>query len=295
MRRIIAISLVSSLFAAAATFAGWEYTAATKAEGGQRSDVMSSSVRGLADGLKSRVEFSQSGNPMMPAGSYLVSRDGGKTIFLVNPKEKKYATWDLDSMMGLAGGAMQMMGMKFSTPKVEKLVDEKGPAILGFPTRHYRFRTSYTMEMSFMGVRNSTETLQEEDIWATTELKDEGLGVWLNQKNMKTGNAELDKLLEAEMNKVQGFPLKRVASTTTKQSDGKTETVRMTSEITAIKKTDVASTMFEVPAGYQEQPMFPMGDMMGGGGAGKKSAPEGGSDGDNPFLKMMQQMQKGNR
>ena len=283
------VYLLLLVLAVTPAFGGWEYTATTQAEGGRGSEGMRSSIKGLADGAKSRVEFLDSGNPMMPAGSYMVSSDGGSTIYLVNPKQKSYAVWDVESMMGMAGGAMQMMGMKFSTPKVEKLLEEKGPAIHGFPTTHYRYRSSYTMEVNFMGIRRSTETINEEDVWATTDIKDEGMGVWLKQKTMKTGNEELDKLLEAEMSKIKGFPLKRVVVTTSKQSDGSSETMRMTSEITSIKKSAVPASVFDVPKDYTEESMFPDGGLPTGGSGGPGAGQGDSGAGDNPFLKMLQQ------
>jgi len=52
-------------------------------------------------------------------------------------------------MLGTAGAVMNGMGamvkMDFSTPKVEKLADEDGGTLLGLPTRHVRYRTSYTL------------------------------------------------------------------------------------------------------------------------------------------------------
>ena len=274
---------LSIMLSTTLAFGGWEYSASTKAAGGANSDMFRSSVKGWADGAMSRVEVVESGNPIIPAGSYLLSRDGGRTMHLVNPQEKRYSALDLNNMMGLAGGAMEMMGMKFSSPKVEKLLEETGPAIQGFPTVHYRFRSSHTMEMNFMGMQRVTETITEEDVWASQDLQDEGLGVWLNQGNMKTGNAEVDKVLQAEMGKVKGFPLKRVATTTTKQQDGSAETVRVTSEVTAIRKTETPASLFELPAGYTEKRLMPGGGLpMGAGGGGSGGA-------DNPFLKLMQQ------
>jgi hypothetical protein len=278
--------------------AGWEYSATTKSEGdAQNSQMMNSTIKGYADGEKSRVEFISGGNPMTPAGSYMISKDGGKTMLLVNPKEKKYAKWDLAAMMGSAGGMMEMMGMKFSTPKVEKLLDEKGEELAGLPTKHTRFRTSYTMEMNFMGIKQSTETLTEEDIWSTDRLKDVGLGMWLNQQKAQTGNEQLDKMMKAEMDKVSGFPLKRMMTSTSTSSDGKITVTKMTAEVTAVKKADIAASQFELPAGYEETQMSPMVGAGGPSSVGAKTNSLGGQKGapakDNPFLKMMQEMNKG--
>lgn len=284
------------------TFAGWEYTAVTRGEGTEQAAQANTTIKALVDGDRAKIELLNSSNPMMPAGTYMLASDGGRTIYLVNPQQKSYTKWDMNAMMDFAGGAMQMMGISFSQPVIEKLAEEKGPSLLGFPTRHYRFRTSYTMTMNFMGMKRSTETVMEEEVWATDQLKDAGFQAWLNQKPAKTGNAELDKMLEAEIGKkIQGLPLKRIVKQTQKESNGNTQTSTMTMEVTALSKKDVPAGVFDLPKGYTEQPMFP-GLLPGAEDSadeddGEDATPAQGkrSGEENPFLKFMQQMQKQQR
>ena len=279
------------LCTALSSFAGWEYSAVTRAEGSQHSEMMNSQMTSWVDGDKAKIEFVKSGSPLTPAGSFMITKDGGKIMYMVNPQRKTYSKWDVAGMAGLAGGAMQMMNMKVSTPKVETLLDEKGEKIAGFATRHYRFRTSYTMEMNFMGIQRATSTVTEEDIWSCPDLKDAGLTAWMNQQGLKTGNEQLDKLVKAELEKVKGFPLKRVVATTTKESSGEPKVMKMTTEVVTIKKASPEAGLFELPAGYQEDPMFsPKDDTSSSGG--KNGQPKAGSANDNPLLKIMQQMNK---
>lgn len=299
MKKIMAGLLACGLLVPVAR-AGWEYMAVTKGDGNEQAAQANMTVKGLVEGAKARVEFINSSNPMMPSGAYVLSQNGGKTMYMVNPEQRAYSKWDMEAMMGFAGGAMQMMGIKFTQPKIEKIADEKGPALLGYPTRYYRFRTSYTMSMNFMGMRRSTETVQDEEIWSTDRLNDAGFNMWLNQKPQKTGNPELDKLIEAELSKAQGFPLKRITTTMQKESDGKTETSKMTFEVTSLAKKDVPPSTFELPKGYTEQPMFPgMVPPAADNEDEEESQPPpargSGSSEDNPFLKFMQQMQKQSR
>ena len=99
-RTVLATALIFNL--AVPAHAGWEFTSVTKAEGEQHSEMMNSTVKAWVDGDKSRVDFQQSGNPMMGAGNYMLSKDGGKTVFMVNPQQKTYAAWDMTNMMGMA-------------------------------------------------------------------------------------------------------------------------------------------------------------------------------------------------
>jgi len=296
-RTVLATALMFNL--AVPAHAGWEFTAVTKAEGEQHSEMMNSTVKAWVDGDKSRVDFQQSGNPMMGAGNYMLSKDGGKTVFMVNPQQKTYAAWDMTNMMGMASGMMNMLNMKVENPKVEKLLEEDGGKVCGLPTKHYKFRTSYTMQMTILGMTRSSSHLKEEDIWTSTKLTDAGMGLWLRKNNTKTGNPDLDKLVQAEMGKTEGFPLKTISVTTTKESSGKERTRTVTMEVTEVKQSKPDAKLFEIPAGYTETSTMAAGSGEGSQGQsgrpGQHPGPSGSSGQDNPFLKMLQNMNQGQK
>lgn len=249
-------------------FAGIHYKAVTKTEDAQNKagDMV---VEGWVSGDKARVEFKESGNPMAREGAFLITRDAGKTIYLVDPKEKTYAEWDLQAMLGMVGAVTQGMGpllkMEFSDPKVEKLLDEDGGTLVGLPTRHTRHRTSYDMKIKVLGMGNEASVVTEQDIWATDRLQDVALGVWLRSDPPRTGNPQFDKLIAAEVDKAKGFPLKTVTvSTTTQKKGGKATTTRSTMQVTELDTgADVAAASFEIPAGYQETQLLPVGGETG--------------------------------
>ena len=128
-RKMIFVGLIV-LCTALSSFAGWEYSAVTRAEGAQQSEMMNNQLTSWVDGDKAKIEFVKSGSPLTPSGSFMVTKDGGKNMYMVNPSTKTYSKWDMAGMAGMAGGAMQMMNMKMSTPKVEKLLEEKGEKIV---------------------------------------------------------------------------------------------------------------------------------------------------------------------
>ena len=210
----------------------------------------------------------------MQKGTYLSSKHGGKTMFLVDPKEKTYMKWDLDSMMGLLGGAMKMMNLKFTDPKVEALGEEPDGLVAGVPTVHYRFRTTYAMSMSFMMMKKNSKVVKDEEIWAATKLADAALGIWLRKAPPKTGNEDMDKLIKAEMGKVQGFPLKRKTVTTSTDEKDKKEVTTITMEVTELQMVPVPDSTFEIPSDYKETSLAGTGE----GEQGEES---------NPLLKML--------
>jgi hypothetical protein len=106
------------------------------------------------------------------------------------------------------------------------------------------------------------------------------------QNSMKTGNAQLDKLMEAQRGKGTGFPLKVIATHTTTDARGQTRVTKTTMDVTELKSASPAAGLFKLPADYEERDL--MAGLMGGGAAGKPSG-SGKQSGDNPFLKMLQQ------
>lgn len=221
-------------------------------------------VKGWVEGAGAKIEFEDGmDQALMPKGSYLVTRDGGRTLFLVNPKEETYSRWDLEAMLQTFGQVMEAMGpmMNFSidNPQVELLGREPGGTLVGLPTTRYRYHTQYDLNMKVMGMKRGNHIEMEQEIWATDAVDASGLGVWL-RADRPTGFEGLDELLEAEMGKVQGFPLKTVTvTTTTNQKGNKSNTTRSTMEVTVLDRNrDVPASTFEVPAGYQETEMMPM-------------------------------------
>jgi hypothetical protein len=253
-RRGMLLAVVFVAFAAQ-SFAGVVLVAKTTAEGGKGVDQQNSVVKTWVSGDSGKTLFENSGNRLMSKGTYIITKDGGKSMYLVNPEDKTYMKWDLDSLMGMAGGAMKMMNMKFTDPKVEALGEEPDGLIAGIPTVHYRFRTSYTMSMSFMIMKKKVKVVKEEEIWAAPKLVDAALGIWLRKTPPKTGNEDLDGLIRAEMGKVQGFPLKRTTVTTNTDEKGKVETNKVSMEVTELQMVPVPDSTFEIPQGYKETSM----------------------------------------
>lgn len=254
--RIVALALLAAL-AAMPAFAGIHYKAVTKTqdERGKSNDMK---VEGWVAGNNAKVEIQESWHPILHKGSFLLTKNGAQTIYLVDPEEKTYTEWDPQAMLGAAGAVLGSAGplLKFeiSDPKVEKLLEEAGPTIAGQPTRHYRYRTSYTMKMKVLGMGNEAAIVNEEDIWTTDRLQDAALSVWLRADSLRTGNEQMDKLIESGRGKVTGFPLKTVTvSTSTNKKNNKATTTRTTMEVTELDtQANVPATAFEIPAGYEK-------------------------------------------
>jgi hypothetical protein len=128
------------------------------------------------------------------------------------------------------------------------------------PTTHYKFRTTYGMQMKFFGMSQSNTIVQDEEIWSGPSLLDAGFGIWLRKSPPKTGDKDFDALMKSEMQKMSGFPLKRLTVTTTTDKKGKQETTRTLMEVTEMKVQPVPDSTFEIPSDYRETELLPTGE-----------------------------------
>lgn len=262
----LSLALAAAALLAAPGRAATYFESTTTMKGPQGEQRMR--AQGWVDGDNARVTFAESALPGVPEGAYLVTSDGGRTLYLVNPEEKTYMPWDLSQMVGAVGAVMQGMGPMFkinvTDPKVEKLADEAGEKILGYDTHHYRFRTTYGMEMRVMGMGQSSDVETVVDTWTSSALADPGFGAWLRRDPPRTGIADLDKLIDAQIAQgIEGVPLRMLTVSTSRDKKGR-ETVSTTEmKVTAIREEAPPAGAFALPAGYEKVEMtLPAG--MGG-------------------------------
>ena len=76
MRKTLLIAVCLGIMLSAPAFAGIYYEATTKADG-RAGQGQAAVVKGWVHGDKARVEFVESGNPMMAKGGYMLTKDGG--------------------------------------------------------------------------------------------------------------------------------------------------------------------------------------------------------------------------
>ena len=255
-----------------ASFAGVTFTQVTTVDG-KRTTVTKVST----EGGNAKMEMVESpDNPFMPAGSYMLFTAG--EMLLVNPAARTYSRFDSSMLEGMSEMAGQF---EFTDVEFEKVVDEPGETIGGLATRHYQFKSSWTMAMKGMPVK--TQQSSVEDLWTTTaiELPD------MPASPMGGGMPSQVEAIVANqgLREVEGFPLKHVTVQSTKTdmgalggfaalggrmlggggrggggggSGGGGETTT-TIEAEDIEEVDVPASTFELPDGYSETQLFQSG------------------------------------
>jgi hypothetical protein len=256
-----------------ASLAGVTFTQVTTVDG-QRTSVTKVS----ADGASSKIEMlEQPDNPFMPPGSYMLITDGD--MLLVNPAARSYARFDSSMLEGIGAMAGQM---EITDVVFEKVVDEPGETIEGYPTRHYQFKSSWKMGMQGMPMKTETSTV--EDIWTTTAFD---LPAAPTGPSMGGMPSQVTALVENQgLRQIEGVPLKHVSVQSTKTDmggalgglgglgarlggrmlggagagglGGGNDTTTII-ETVDIEEVAIAAATFELPDGYSETSLFQSG------------------------------------
>jgi hypothetical protein len=258
-RLVVAVVLV---LVAVPTFAGIQYDFTQK----HTSDDVVTPTRDLSgratvDGARSRVDF-LSGN-LYPPGTYVVSNDGSRRLFFVDPMNKWYTEINTSGFATALGAS----GIKIINPKSELEMRDDSARIAGLDAKHQRLNIDFDITVTMKGIPLRQHAKIEIDSWTTAKFDAAALGLL---DAMHTGNPEIDQILEAEAIKIHGFPLRR------------TVTIRMTSEVavksqievprsktithetlvTSIREATPDAALFVVPATYKraDQPDAPQSD-----------------------------------
>ncbi len=248
--------------------AGIEYRARTWQEGAQQNEQMESTVTASIDGDKARIQFEDSGNPWMPAGSYLLTTDAGQTIQLVKPADKTWGEFDLDAVMQMLGTLSESGLINFEVDNAQVEMLERGPGkeVAGVATSHARYRTSYDMKIKVLGMGRTQHMETIQDVWYTKELSDAAMGIWLRKEPPRTGT-ELDELVDLEVSKIEGFPLESVSTTTTTGKKGKASTTTTRTLVSELRRgVSFPTGTFVIPSDYTRTQLMPTEAMLGGGG-----------------------------
>jgi hypothetical protein len=219
-------------------------------------------VRGWVEGAQARIEFvSGQAMPFAASGGYMLTNDGGETVYIVNPAERTYSELDLEQLLGMANAMMQaaggLMRMEFVDVVNEKLGEAPGGDILGYSTTHYRYRTGYTMSMAVMGFKRSTRTDTEQEFWCTDEIAAEGFKVWLSPDRYRTGNAQLDEGMRLQFQQLDCLPLRSRVASVMKPERGDETRSMTTTEVTALREEDAPAGSFELPSDFTATELLP--------------------------------------
>lgn len=212
-------------------------------------------AKAIVDGARSRVDFI-SGN-LYPPGTYVLTNDGSR-LFFVDPTKKWYTEFN-------AAGAVSAIGInKISIANLKsevKQLDDR-QVIAGVETAHYQLTMDYDVTLVMRNIPLKQRVHTVIDSWTTGRFGNLSQHALANA--VRTGNADVDRLLELETTKIPGFPMKQtmkiqttIANRPSQSQLGVSTTRTIVHEmyITSLRETQALPNTFKIPAGYQRADM----------------------------------------
>jgi len=187
---------------------------------------------------------------------YWLYKGDQDTLYIVDDKGKTITPLSLDALqrMGDLAGGIVKIEIRDQQVNTEWLGEDK---VLGLPCRHMKIVTDYTMEIKVAVIKKTMIVHQEREIWASTAVKGlEQAAQPFLKRDFRTGFAELDEMIKAEMQRMKesGVPLKSITRMVQKNKKGKVSgDTTTTVEVTGIDHKDLPAAIFELPADYRMQ------------------------------------------
>ena len=216
-------------------------------------------ARAFVDGDSTRVDFIS--GTIYPPGTYVLTSDAFKRMFFVDPLNQWYTEVNAAGIASALGAA----GIKISNFKTSTETLPDRPVIAGIETEHHRVTMTYDITVVMKSIPLTQQVKTEIDSWSTQKF-----GTLRNDfisRGLRTGDPDLDKLLDSEVSRVTGFPMRQLVTTRTKydlpvRSNLNAPTTRtLTREmwVTAVSQVDVPPSTFVVPATFRraDQPQVP--------------------------------------
>jgi hypothetical protein len=241
------VLFLCTIFAASWAFAGVTYTVVTSTT--QDGETFNMRVRTTAEGSNARIEILEGGPAPFSTGSWVLTRDGGKTFTVVDPEHKSYASLTPASTLNDVDTRIERQTKITNTkPEIVLLSQEPGPPMFGYATAHAQFRTKYVVTFKLVN-SFTTHVTREDEVWAAPSL------ATVSSKDAPAlsvgAQMGIDPLSASLEFRQLGFPLKRISTTTSVSVDGTVERIVTNMEVKDIKEGAVDASGFEVPSGFK--------------------------------------------
>ena len=257
MKKIV-LGLAIGLLVVNVGFAGIEWKSKTVTQGEAKEANNAVVMQLYAQGGNVRQDFisvERQEDMRRPGGYWLYKADGNR-LYSVDPSQKTYSEIPLDFIFRMGGLFGQIVKIKITDPlvKFEKLGTE---TIMGYSCQHSRLVIDYDMEVKIAFIKNRSHEHIDKETWTASQIKGFlDIGEGFRYRDYKTGNQDLDQLIEVQLKAEQGlgFPLKTVSVTTSTDKKGNVkEKSRMTQEVLSLAVKNISAALFEIPVGYQEK------------------------------------------
>ena len=181
--------------------------------------------------------------------------DGGKTAVLGHQKKAVCSEWNSEEYFRKMGQLLfkvkRWTNLEVRDAKIEKVSEEPGPELLGYPTKHIRLVTTAGIKASVVVKKFRFHLQITDDVWIAPQLEIHPIEQqWINAQT-NTGFEQLDQMLDTWNKKLPAMILKQESVIRLKDQIKEKESIKTEKiEITAIEKLDLSkipAETFRVP------------------------------------------------
>jgi hypothetical protein len=201
------------------------------------------------------------------ARDYLLLDDGGRSVTVVNPRERSYSVTtgrDFEQIIGTAMRAVDVaMTNKLTDVRVETERLGAGDTIAGYPTQRYRLTQEFTTNIAVLGFGTQPEYhVVITDFWAAPGLKLMRNPLVEMLATAETALAQSDRSFVARSaaarNRLfEGMPLRLIVAGRSLDPDGakndKGDGSRLMIEVTRVVRGPVDRAALDLPRGYEKR------------------------------------------
>ena len=263
-RRVARLAALLTAAAAPASARAQDYSYAfrvTPSDG----DVVSGTVRVSGD----RARVDAEGTPGEGRSrDYLLLSDGGRTVTVVNPRERTYSVTNARAFEQLVATAMGAARVAMSTNLTDVRIDTQrlgaGDTIAGYPTERYRLTQEFTTNISVLGFGAEPEyNVVITDYWAAPKLQLMRNPLVEMLATTETALAQgdrsfVDRSAAARDRLFTGMPLRLIVASRSAGPDDKgavkhDDGSRLIVEVTRVVRGPVDRAALELPKGYTQR------------------------------------------
>lgn len=164
------------------------------------------------EGDKGRIDIIERDGKKEKGGFYLLTLDGGKTVVMGDKGKSLCTQWDTEDFFRVIGQlirkAERWANAKITNVKIEKVLEEPGPEILGYPTTHVRIVIEAGLKASVIVKKFKYSLKITDDVWMAQDLELSPIEQQWIKAMSQTGQKQLDQMLAAWNSELPGPILK---------------------------------------------------------------------------------------
>ena len=246
MKRIVAVLCCAAV--AVCAHAGVAYRFESVSTG-----VRETRVSGIAtaDRGRIRLDITRGDGSVLRDNTIALSIDHGRALRIIDSSSGTFYDVDLEHLLGGIAALVKQLGglvtIKVQNVRVNTRDAGDGGTIEGFPTRRASIECEYDLEVDAWGQKSKVHVATDVESWVTDTLPSDMRSIF-QVSAMKSGIADIDKLIESQSGALSGFPLKQITTVRTNEIYATTMTT-----VSGIRAVTVDGATFRTPRGFRKR------------------------------------------